>query len=236
MTWLPPGVVVTTNRGVATRAGEYVAMAVLAINSQIPHFASCKQSHRWDRRFSSGIAGKTVVVVGMGNLGRSGAHECKKLGMTVIGVRHSAAPETYVDEMYAADQLGMVLPRADFLVVALPLTSQTRGMIGSTELDLLKPSAGVINIGRGPVIDQMALGAKLVAGEIAGAILDVFDEEPLSPNSPIWDWPNCIVTPHVAADDVDRYIPDTLDLFFSNIRRYFEGRDLVNQVDAARGY
>lgn len=234
--WVPSGAAITTNRGIATKAGEYVAMAVLALNTRVPFFATSKTLRRWDRVFVSGIAGKTIVIVGMGNLGRSGAQRCKELGMRVIGVRASSDPDPSVDEMYRPEDLRHALPQADFLLVAVPLTSRTRGLIGRAELDLLKPGAGIINIARAAIIDYTALGEKLKRNEIGGAVLDVFEAEPLPIDAPVWDWPNCIITPHVAADDVDRYTPDTLDLFFRNLRRFVDGDPLINRVDPDRQY
>jgi phosphoglycerate dehydrogenase-like enzyme len=234
--WLPQGAAITTNRGVATKAGEYVAMAVLALNTRLPYFATNKTLRRWDRVFVSGVAGKTIVVLGMGNLGRSGARRCKELGMRVIGIRASGEPDPSVDEMHRPEDLHRLLPEADFLLVAVPLTSRTRGMIGRAELDLLKPEAGIINIARAAIVDQAALGDKLRRVELAGAVLDVFEQEPLPVDSPVWDWPNCILTPHVAADDVTRYIADTLDLFFRNLRRFIDGAPLINRVDPDRQY
>jgi phosphoglycerate dehydrogenase-like enzyme len=234
--WAPDGLVITNNRGVATKAGEYVAMAVLALNTRLPAFATHKAARRWERIFVSGVEGKTLVVIGLGNLGGSGARRCKDMGMRVIGVRASKEPVPYVDEIHGPEDLRHVLPQADFLLIATPLTPRTRGMIGRAELDLLKPEAGLINIARAAIVDYEALGEKLKRGELSGAVLDVFDQEPLPADSPVWDWPNVILTPHVAADDVERYIPDTLDLFFRNVRRYFDGEALMNRVDPTRQY
>lgn len=234
--WLPADVAITTNRGVATKAGEYVAMAVLALNTRIPLFASNKAQRVWQREFVSGVEGKTALIVGMGNLGRSGALRCKGLGMHVIGVRESGAPIEGVDEMHRPNALPALLPRADVLVLAVPLTTKTRGLIGAAELALMKPGAGLVNIGRAASVDQPALGAALRSGHLGGAVLDVFETEPLPPDAPEWDWPNAILTPHVAADDVARYMPDTLDLFFKNFQRVLDGQPLINRVDPDRQY
>jgi glyoxylate/hydroxypyruvate reductase A len=237
MDWLPPGVTLTNNRGVhAEKAGEYVAMAVLALNTKLPYFASCKNARSWRREFASGIGGKTVVIVGTGNMGGAGAKRCKALGMRVIGVSASGQPGAHFDEVYTADKLHEVLPQADFLLVALPLTDRTRHLIGSKEMDLLRPDCGLINIGRAGVIDYSVLFEKLRRHEISGAILDVFDKEPIPEDDPVWDVPNLIITPHVSSDDVDRYAIDTVELFFSNYLQYVNGRALRNQVDPLRQY
>jgi phosphoglycerate dehydrogenase-like enzyme len=235
--WLPPGVVLTNNRGVhADKAGEYVAMAVLALNTRLPFYATNKVARRWEQVFASSVAGKTIVIVGVGNMGGAGAARCHAMGMHVVGVRASGAPADCVDEMVTPALLADVLPRADFLLVTVPLTPQTRKLIGREQLDLLRPSCGVINIARAGVMDYTALFDKLQRREISGAILDVFDPEPLPPDSPAWSVDNLIMTPHVSSDDSERYAIGTVELFFSNFRRFLEGQPLVNQVDPLRQY
>ena len=234
--WLPAGVSVTSNRGVATKAGEYVTVAVLALNTWVPFYATSKELRRWERVFVSGIEGKTLLVIGMGNLGRSGARRCKEMGMRVLGVRASGAPDEAVHEMYRPEDLPRLLPQADFVLVAVPLTDRTRGLIGAEQFAQMKPGAGFINIARAAIVDQEALGRALVSGQLSGAVLDVFDKEPLPADSPVWSWPNCILTPHVSADDVTRYMADTLDLFFENFQRFVDGRPLKNVVDPDRQY
>jgi len=235
--WLPPTVVLTNNRGVhADKAGEYIAMAVLALNTRLPFYASNKVARRWERVFASTVTGKTIVIVGVGNMGGAGARRCQAMGMHVIGVRASGAPAEGVDEMVKPEQLAEVLPRADFLLVTVPLTPQTRKLIGRAQLDMLRPSCGVINIARAAVMDYDALFEKLQRGQISGAILDVFEPEPLPPDSPAWKIENLIMTPHVSSDDSERYAIDTVGLFFANFRRFISGLPLVNRVDPLRQY
>ena len=237
MDWLPSSVTLTNNSGVhARKAGEYIAMAILALNANIPHFATCKTARSWDRKFASCVAGKTVVIVGTGNMGASGARRCKGLEMQVVGVNSTGHPVDGFDTMRAVDALDEVLGVADFLVVALPLTDKTRHMIGARQLDRLPRHCGLVNIGRAAVVDYGALFERLSNGAIAGAILDVFDEEPIPAHSPIWDVPNLIITPHVSSDDTQRYAIDTAKLFFDNYKRFKEDRALINQVDPARQY
>jgi phosphoglycerate dehydrogenase-like enzyme len=138
--------------------------------------------------------------------------------------------------MYGPADLDRVLPRADIVLLTVPLTAATRQLIGKRELDLMKPDAGLINLARARVVDYDALGAKLARGELSGAILDVFDPEPLPPDSPLWTMPNVVMTPHVSSDDVERYMPRTLDLVFANVSRYLAGRPLTNRVRPEREY
>ena len=129
-----------------------------------------------------------------------------------------------------------MLPRADILYLAVPETPETRGLIDRRRLGLLKPTCGVVNIGRQSVMDYDALCDMLEAGALGGAVLDVFTPEPIEPSSRLWNTPRLIVTPHVSADDGDSYVPLTLDLFFRNLERFLGGDPLLNQVDRIAGY
>ncbi|MDH4293397.1 MAG: D-2-hydroxyacid dehydrogenase, partial [Betaproteobacteria bacterium] len=150
--------------------------------------------------------------------------------------RRSAQKNCHADRVVSYKQLDRVLPQADFVAVAVPLTPETRGMIGKKQLDLLKPTAGVINIGRGPVVDNAALAAKLRRGQLGGAVLDVVDTEPLPANSPLWTTPNLILTPHVSCDDGEHYVDITLDLWFANLARFVTGKTLQHRINPKLGY
>ncbi|HSG15348.1 MAG TPA: D-2-hydroxyacid dehydrogenase [Anaerolineae bacterium] len=229
--WLPKGVFLTNNRGVhVPKAREYIQMAILMLHTQIPALVTSQQQRRWDERFSTLVARQTILIVGVGHMGSAAAKAAKQLGMHVLGIRRSNKGHRYVDEMYGPEALPRLLPRVDILLVTTPLTAKTQGLIGRQELDLLRPQAGVINLGRAPVMDYDALADKLEKGELSGAILDVFEPEPLPAESRLWSTPNLILTPHVASDDSERYIPLTLDLLFENIERYFSDRPLRNRV------
>lgn len=237
LTILPPDVVLTNASGVhGPKGAEFCLTALLMLNHALPHFATRQRERRWDPLFTSTIAGKTVVLVGVGAIGAEVARLCRRFGLRVLGVRRSGRPHRGVERMYRPDQLAAVLPRADFLVVATPLTGETRGLIGRRELDLLPRHAGVVNLGRGAVVDQEALAVKLARGELAGAVSDVFDKEPLPADSPLWTAPNFVVTPHCAVDDGVRYVARSLDIFFDNARRYLAGRPLRNRIDPKLGY
>ena len=136
----------------------------------------------------------------------------------------------------SAGALDRVLPRADFVFVATPLTTETRNLIDRRRQSLLKPGAGLVNVGRAATVDYDALADNLRSGHLAGAIVDVFDPEPLPPDSDLWEVPNLIVTPHVSADDGDSYVPMTLELVFRNMRRYLAGQPFENVVRPELGY
>ncbi len=235
--WLPPGGVLTNSSGVhRPKAAEYAMMAILMLNNRIPRHVTSQRHARWERAFNTPVRGKTLAVIGVGSMGGAAAERAKQMGLRVLGVRRSGRPHRDVDEMFVPTQLDRVLPRADFVLVAAPLTSDTRGLIGRKELDLLKPEAGLINMARAGVVDYEALAEKVGRGELGGAILDVFDPEPLPPESPLWGTPNLIITPHVSSDDAEQYTPRMLDQLFRNVGRYLSRRPLLNRVDAAREY
>jgi glyoxylate/hydroxypyruvate reductase A len=235
--WVPPGLVLTNNRGVhAPKAGEFAATAILMLNARIPELLAQQREHRWRQLFSTPVAGKTLVIVGVGAMGGAAARRARGLGLTVVGVRRSGRRHAAVHEMHPPERLDELLPRADFLLLTVPLTRATRHLIGRPQLDRLRPEAGLVNMARAGVVDYQALAEKLRAGQLAGAVLDVFDPEPLPAESFLWDTPRLVMTPHVSSDDAARYTPLTLDLFFGNLRRYLAGRPLRNRVDLQREY
>lgn len=235
--WLPSGVTLTNNRGVhAAKTAESAVMAVLMQHNNMPKYVTDQRARRWDPWFATPIAGKTVVVVGVGEMGGAAARAFKSLGLRVLGVRRGGRGRRGVDRMAGPEQLRAVLAEADFVHVTLPLTAETEGLIDAAALDAMKPGAGLVNFGRGPVIDHMALAERLEDGRLSGAILDVHDHEPLLKSSPLWDVPNLILTPHVSSDDDVSYIPLTLDLVFDNLSRLRDGRPLRNRVRPRLGY
>jgi phosphoglycerate dehydrogenase-like enzyme len=237
MDWLPEGVVLTNNKGVhAAKGGEFGLMSILMLHNAMPAIVTNQRTATYDSIYSTPIAGKTVAVIGVGSIGKAVAARAMALGLTVLGVsRHGKAiPE--VHEMFAVGDIDQVLPRADFIFVVTPLTVETENLLSRERLGLLKHGAGLVNIGRAQVVDYDALAEKLEDGSISGAILDVFDQEPLPPDSRFWNVPNLIVAPHISADDGNSYVPMTLGVFFENLQRYTEGEDLNNQVDPVLGY
>lgn len=235
--WLPDGVVLTNNSGVhVPKTRESVLMALLMLNARLPAMMANQRAHRWQPIFTPSIAGRHLLVVGVGDMGGAAASAGRALGLHVTGVRRNGAAHPDVTRMVTPDALDTVLPSADFIVLAAPLTPDTRGMIDRRRLGLLKPGAGLFNIGRAGLLDHVALADGLASGAISGAILDVFDPEPLPADSPLWDVPGLMMMPHVTSDDTDAYLPMTYDLVFANADRLARGQPLLNRVDPARGY
>ena len=237
MDWLPAGVALTNNKGVhADKAGEYGLMAVLMLHNNMPAIITNQRKHRFESLYSTPIAGSTIVVVGTGSLGGAAIRKLAPLGPHIIGVNRHGKPVEGCSEVVTIADLDSVLPKADYLYLAVPDTPETTGLMNRQRLDMLKPSCGIVNVGREPVMDYAALREKLEAGTLAGAVLDVFSPEPIEADSPLWDTPNLVVTPHVSADDGDSYVPLTLDLFFRNMERYLAGEELLNPVRPDLGY
>ena len=235
--WLPAGVRLTNNSGVHVRkAREFQLMALLALNARLPAIVSNQRQSHWQQVFTPGIEGKTVVIVGLGAMGRAALAAARALRLRVIGVRRSPRPVAGVTRIHPPEKLAVALRNADFLVIAAPLTPSTANLVDRTALMAMREGAGVINVGRAGLLDHEALCDLLRSGRLSGAILDVFAPEPLPANSPLWSTPNLIVNPHVSSDDADRYMHDTMDLVCRNLRRLLGGRPLENVVDPTRGY
>ncbi|HEX3498195.1 MAG TPA: D-2-hydroxyacid dehydrogenase [Stellaceae bacterium] len=235
--YIPEGIVLTNASGVhMPKGGEYAMTALLMLNHRVPHFVTAQHAARWDQAFATPIAGKTVLILGVGAIGSAAARLARRFGMRVVGVSRSGKRDKLVDRMYKPKDLKKALPQADFVLAILPLTEETRGLLGRAELDLLPRHAGLVNLGRGPVIDNDALADKLRKGELSGAVLDVYPEEPLPSSSPLWATPNLIMSPHCAVDDATSYAERALALFLGNLKRYVAGRQLMNVVDTRLGY
>jgi D-2-hydroxyacid dehydrogenase (NADP+) len=183
------------------------------------------------------LAGKTLGIVGVGKIGSEIAKRAKCIGMTVIAARRSlsATVPDYVDKLVSPENLKELLTESDFVILQLPLTADTDGIIGEKELRNMKPTAFLINTGRGKVIQEDKLIQALSEGWIAGAALDTFEREPLPRNSPLWDMQNVIVTPHVAGL-TPYYLDRLVELFCENLNRFINREELINVVDKTRGY
>ena len=237
MTWLPDGITVVNNRGThAAKGGEFGLMSILMLHSRLPAIINNQETSTWRSLFSGSIVDKTVVIIGIGHIGASIARRCKALDMNVIGVSRHGRPVPGIDNVCTSNELDAVLPAADFVALAVPLTVETRNLFDRRRQALTKPGAGIVNIGRSATMDYLALVENLQSGHFSGAILDVFDEEPLPEDSRLWHTPNLIVTPHISADDGNTYVEMTLDLVFTNLERYLDGKPLNNIVDPALGY
>lgn len=240
-------VVLTNSGGVFDRAiAEYVLGLVLAFAKDMPRTFDLQRRHEWLHRETERIDGKTAIVVGAGSIGREIGRLLRAAGMRVIGVarrarpaaaRESSAggPDAAFERVAAIDELHAILPGADYVVLSLPLTAETRGLFGAAALARMKPAARVINVGRGAVVDEAALVEALRSRRIAGAAPDVFATEPLPPDHPLWEMPGVIVSPHMSGD-FQGWAAVISGLFVENFRRWHEGRPLLNVVDKARGY
>lgn len=235
--WLPRGVKLLNNRGThAVKAGEFGLMALLMLVNQMPALATAQREGKWVQKHGSVLARRHVVIVGLGTLGGTTAQHAKQFGMRVTGVRTRAEPHPGCDRVVAVADLDAVLPQAEFLYLATPLTDATDGLLSRGRIALMPKGAGVANVGRGPLVDQDALMDALDSGHLGGAVLDVFDPEPIRPGHRLWTTPNLIITPHTSADDPNTYNARSLDIFFDNLRALEDGRPLPNRFDPARGY
>jgi glyoxylate/hydroxypyruvate reductase len=234
---LPAGVAVLNNRGAhAAKAGEFGVMALLMLVHRIPAYMTFQRAGAWRHTHASVALGRRVTIVGTGTLGAAVATQARRFGMIVTGVRTRAEPHPEFDRTMATDALDAALAETDILLLACPLTPATRGLIDRRRLGLLPRRAGVVNIGRGLLLDQDALCDLLDQGHLAGALLDVFASEPLPPDHRIWTTPNLIATPHISADDPSTYNPVSLDILLANLKACREGKRPPNLVDLGRGY
>ena len=235
--WMFDGLVLTNSSGAHTKkAGEYGLMSILMLQNHMTKIITNQKNNSFVSLFSNPIAGKTVVLVGTGNLGASMAKLVAPLGVNIIGVNKRGRMAEGCSKVISIDKIDTVLPDADFLYLAVPETPETKNLISKERLNMLKPTCGIVNIGRQSVMDYDELCKKLIDSEIAGAILDVFTHEPIEKNSKLWSIPNLVITPHVSSDDNGNYVKLTLDIFIKNLKLFIENKELSNQVDKKLGY
>ena len=235
--WLPPGVALMNNRGThAAKSGEFALMSILMLAARIPAMVTHQRQGIWRKMWGSVLAGRNITIVGLGTLGGATASHAAHFGMRVTGVRATPAPHPNCVRVIGTRALDEVLPETEFLVLACPLTAATRGLMHRGRLELLPAGAGLVNIGRGELLDQAALCDLLDNGHLSGAVLDVFTPEPIPPGHRLWTTPNLIVSPHTSADDPATYNPQSLDIFLDNLRAWRDGRALPNRFDIVRGY
>jgi phosphoglycerate dehydrogenase-like enzyme len=229
----------TNARGVFSEAlGEFVIAAVLHFAKDFRRMIRSQGACTWDPFDVDWARGQTVGILGFGGIGRAVARRAKALEMRIVAFRRRpdlSVGDPVVDEVYSAADLVSVLPRIDYFVAATPLTDETRGLIGASELRELSPSAVVINVGRGPVIQERALVKALTNRRIRGAALDVFDTEPLPKDHPFFRLENVLLSPH-CADRTPGWIEEALELFIDNFERFRSGQPLQNLVDKTAGY
>jgi phosphoglycerate dehydrogenase-like enzyme len=232
-------VIITNVSGIhATPIGEFVLGLMLMFAKQAPSCFHMKQERQWKPFMPTVLHSKTVGIVGLGSIGREVARLAKSFGMRVVATRRSARQSKrarYVDLLFAPDQLLQLLSESDFVVLTLPLTPESYRIIGEVELRSMKPTAYLINVARGNLIDEAALVHALDEHLIAGAGLDVFATEPLPADSRLWELPNVIFSPHIAGG-MEQYMEQANAVFCENLSRYLSGKRLVNVVDKKKGY
>lgn len=217
--------------------GDHVFALILAHARRLGEAREFQTVRRWVHQEVRGtpLAGRTIGILGLGTIGTGVARRAAAFGMRVVGTKRRPAPVPGVERVFPPAEIDAVLREASVLAMTLPLTPATQGILGARELALLPEGAFVVNIGRGGQIDEAALVEALRSGRLGGAGLDVFAEEPLPPDSPLWTTPRLIITPHVAGD-FPGYMDRMLPLFCENLKQYFAGRPLRNIVDTALGY
>jgi phosphoglycerate dehydrogenase-like enzyme len=218
---------------------EYILTGILMLLRHMPAYLNQQQAHRWrsagESRF---IYGSTCTVVGLGNIGENLARRMKALGANVRAVcKHPRATAAYVDALYLTDALGEAVEGADVVAVCLPGTAETERLLSRDILARMKPDAIVVNVGRGRTIDETALVEALQADRLGGAVLDVMTVEPLPEDSPLWELPNVLLTPHISGHDNDALNAGFIfEIFRENLARYLNGQPLTHVVNRGRGY
>ena len=235
-----PNTVFTNAGGIhAQPLAEHIVLSILAFSRGLLPALAAQRERRWERFAGTDVAGRTVLVFGVGRTGRAAARACRAVDMRVIGVKRSVEgvePASLgLDELHAPNRLHDLLPQVDALVLTAPHTPETEHVIGARELGLLPRGAVLVNVGRGKLIDEPALVSALESGHLGGASLDVFEQEPLPVDSPFWGMPNVIVSPHSASTS-DRENGRITELFCDNLRRFLAGSPLINVVDTERLY
>jgi phosphoglycerate dehydrogenase-like enzyme len=232
-------VIVTNGRGVFSPSlGEFALAAILYFAKDFHRMIHNQMAGVWEPFEVTMVSGQTLGIVGYGSIGRAVAVRARALGMNVLGLtRVSQRPteDSLIDEVYEREQLLEMLPQCDYVVVTVPLTEQTRGLIGNAEFTAMKNSAVVINVGRGPTIDEGAMIKALSHHRIRGAALDVFDQEPLPQGHPFYSLENVLLSPH-CADRTPDWLDNAMRFFLEQLERFRRGETLLNVVDKALGY
>ena len=230
--------ILTNSKGVhAIQISEHILALMLALSRNIHLSLKRQMNHDWNRKAKIiELEGATMGVIGVGTIGAKTAEKAKALNMRVLGMRrHPERSVPHADIMVGPDKLPELLSQSDWLVITAAMTSETRGMIGENELRAMRSTAYIINVARGAIIQEKYLIRALQEGWIAGAGLDVFEQEPLPDSSPLWDMENVIVTPHHAGSSPN-HMNRLIDLFKENLKRYQNGDKMINVVDKQVGY
>ena len=233
-------IILTSSKGLHKhQMTEHLFAMILTFSRRLMTYSRFQVEKRWDsspfREFEL-LHGKTLGTLGVGTIGSEMARAAKAFGMRVVGMkRDPSIPVEHVDVLIGPESLSRLLRESDHIVVVLPLTKETRSLIAKKEFDLMERAPYFYNFARGAIVHEDDLISALREGKIKGAGLDVFEEEPLPPTSPLWEMENVIITPHVAGL-IPHYMREALGLFIENLRRYLGGEELLNVVNKARGY
>lgn len=254
--YMREGVKLTNASGtMVSQMGEYVMMALLMLGHKAPEMFRNQMQKIWpesrlEKMEPKELRGSTVGIVGYGSIGREVARQLYYYGARVLAskrdvldpVDHGYTPEglgdpqgDYFHRLYPAEALNSMLRESDFVVLTLPLTEETEHLFSGSQFAAMKPGAFLVNVARGSVVDTAALIEASKSGRLGGAVLDVFEEEPLPAESPLWDLPNVVITPHVAGLS-KKFMDAVVDLFVENLQRYLNGQELLNLIDLKQGY
>lgn len=228
----------TNGSGVFSQSlGEFALAMVLYFAKDFPRMLRNQAAHRWETFDVDEIAGQTAGIVGYGDIGRAVARRLHAMGMKVLALKRHAPAEAdpLIEHFFRPEAMGDMLARCDYVVVAAPLTAETRHMVSDSAFAAMKPSAVVINVGRGPVVDQAALLSALEQKKIRGAGLDVFEHEPIPSDDPIWDCENVFISPHTA-DHTRDWLDQAMKFFLAQYERFRNGQPLQNVVNKGLGY
>src|SRR5215470_7060129 len=234
--WDPALLTVTNAAGVAADAmAQYVIGGILHFTLGIPGFARHQRNRAWMAGAVAPVTGRTIAILGLGKTGQAVARLAKALGMDVLGVRARPAATAGIDRVEPIERLHEVLRAADYLAVCLPLTPATRGLLDAAAFAALRPGAILVDVSRGGIVRQAALIEALREGRVAGAVLDVFETEPLPPDNPLWAMEKIVITPHCSSVYAG-WERRAVEMFCDNLDRWLRGAPLENIVDPARGY
>lgn len=238
LNWLPPGAKFTNSSGIhAQKACEFATMSLLMLNAQMPLLIENQRKHQWAPRLTPSIQGKQALVVGLGRLGCAVASAAAALGMRVEGISRHGRNVDGLAKAFPINALAERITMCDYLILCCPLTEETRGLLGAGLMTRMKRGACIVNMARGQVVVTADLLDGLRSGHLGGAVLDVFDVEPLSKDAAVWDVPNIIVTPHVSCDTPTGYTGKALKILARNLARLLAGEpELENEVCPELGY
>jgi phosphoglycerate dehydrogenase-like enzyme len=234
--WDPRRLIVTNAAGVASEVmATYVLGGILALAMGFPRFLDNKARQQWQWQYVESVIGRTLVVVGLGHTGQAVARLAHGMGMRVVGTRARPRPTEHVARVFSSEELPAALALGDYVVISVPLLEGTHHLIDAGAMESMKPGARLVDVSRGGVVDEKALVDALRSGKLGGAVLDVFEREPLPPSSPLWKLDNVILTPHCSSV-YQGWERRTAEMFCDNLDRWMVGEALENVVDPARGY